>query len=132
VDNSNNRDEIPYGYGIDKVSHSNSNFNSNTVVPTVRAATAGSKIPEGFREVDALYAEVIPLVNEKFHDWYCKVFHRLGREKVLQLAAEAKADGIRGDPKRLFSALLTKATGMQQSTASTVDELFGPKYAKGR
>jgi hypothetical protein len=93
-------------------------FNSRT------AATTGSKIRgNGFADVDALYEDLRPLVNEKFHDWYCKVFFKLGREKVWRLASEAKAD-TNGDPKRLFSALLTRESGTEPGSATQIGDML--------
>jgi hypothetical protein len=56
-------------------------------------------------EADELYDLLGGLVNSQFKAWYCKQFYRLGRERVLQLAAIAKADA-KTDPRRYFSRLL--------------------------
>lgn len=60
-----------------------------------------------YRDADALYAELSDLVNEQFKAWYCHHFHRIGRERVFVLAAQARADGF--NKRRLFSHLLKAA-----------------------
>jgi hypothetical protein len=56
---------------------------------------------------DYLYKELGGLVNDSFKPWYMKQFYRLGKERVLILAAQAKADGK--EPAKLFSLLLKRA-----------------------
>lgn len=115
-------------YGIHKVSHSNSNSNSNSKTTVARASstsepsqnghakaataeTTGSKKSENsYTEVDRLYDHLQPLLNDQFRKWYCGVFFKLGRERVLVLASQAKADS-NDDPKKLFSKLLADAIG---------------------
>lgn len=58
-------------------------------------------------ENDELYEQLSDLVTGQFRPWFCKHFYRLGRERVLQLAAVAKADGK--DPKKYFCKLLKEA-----------------------
>jgi hypothetical protein len=53
---------------------------------------------------DYLYEQLSDLVNQQFRAWYCKEFYRLGKDKVLQLASIARADGRQ--PARLFSLLI--------------------------
>ena len=53
---------------------------------------------------DYLFKDLGDLVNERFKPWYMKEFYRLGKEKVLILASQAKADGKY--PAKLFSKLL--------------------------
>jgi hypothetical protein len=64
---------------------------------------------EKYKEIDLLYESVKELCNDKFRLWYCKQFNVIGRERVLNLASEARADGK--DPQKLFSHLITKETG---------------------
>jgi len=59
-------------------------------------------------EVDLLFDDLKDLVNDKFRAWYCKMFFKLGREKVLVLASQARADAKK-DSRRLFSYLLKKS-----------------------
>lgn len=72
--------------------------NLNTTVTTV-----GNK----YKLTESLYTELGGLVNDAFKPWYCKQFHRLGVDKVMQLASIARADGR--EPARLFSRLLKDA-----------------------
>ena len=104
----------------------------NPVVPTVRqsksvenseqqetAGTTGLKKLEGrsYTEVSMLYEDLQKqgLVNDKFKGWYCQAFFKLGREKVLRLASEAKADGK--DPQKLFNHLVGRESGLKQKAA---------------
>lgn len=57
--------------------------------------------------VDNLIVELNELITPAFKAWYCKQFYRLGRERVLRLAAIAKADGF--DQRKYFSKLLKEA-----------------------
>ena len=58
---------------------------------------------------DLLYGELGDLVNPdpKWRPYYCKKFYELGKDVVLRLAGEARAD-CRIDRRRLFSHLLKK------------------------
>jgi hypothetical protein len=67
-----------------------------TIAPTNRG--------EKFQEADQLFDMLKDLVNEDWKPWYCKHFHRLGRERTLILAAQARVDGF--DKRKLFSHLL--------------------------
>lgn len=58
-------------------------------------------------ENDHLYEQLSDLTNPTFKAWYMKHFYRLGRERVLILAAQARSDGKQ--PARLFSKLLKEA-----------------------
>lgn len=53
---------------------------------------------------DRLYSDLHDLVNPEFRAWYCREFYRLGVERVLALASQARVDGK--DPSKLFSYLL--------------------------
>jgi len=55
-------------------------------------------------ENDFLFEELSDLCSKDFRGWYCKLFYKLGREKVLKLASIARADGK--NPPRYFSYLL--------------------------
>ncbi len=57
---------------------------------------------------DYLYMELSDLVNPQFKSWYMKCFYKLGKDRVLTLAAQARADGKQ--PRKLFSLLLKQAT----------------------
>lgn len=54
--------------------------------------------------IDLLIVELSDLVNSQFKAWYCKMFYRLGRERVMILASKARADGY--DKRKYFSKLL--------------------------
>ena len=49
------------------------------------------------------------LVNTRYKAWYCSQFFKLGREKVMRIASEAKADGT--NPQKLFNHKLSVETG---------------------
>lgn len=55
---------------------------------------------------DILYEDLNDLTNDQFKCWYMKAFYKLGKDKVLVLASQARADG--SNPKKLFSHLLKK------------------------
>ena len=57
--------------------------------------------------MDQLFRELQDLVNPQFKAWYCKMFYKLGRDKVIVLASLARADGY--DQRRYFSKLLKQA-----------------------
>ena len=56
---------------------------------------------------DFLFEQLDDLVNPAFKPWYCKMFYRLGKDRVLVLASQARSDGKQ--PPRLFSKLLKEA-----------------------
>lgn len=60
-----------------------------------------------FKEANELLKILSDLVNTQFKRWYCKQFYRLGRTRVMEIAALAHADGK--DPQKLFSFLLKNA-----------------------
>lgn len=72
----------------------------------VKRRTTG-QLENKYFEVDKLLDETSDLVNDTFRSWYCKMYHKLGRERVLVLASQARADGK--DSAKLFSHLLRKA-----------------------
>lgn len=53
---------------------------------------------------DFLYEQLQELCCPTYKAWYCREFYRLGRDKVLQLASIAKADG--NEPAKYFSRLI--------------------------
>lgn len=55
---------------------------------------------------NTLLEETKDLINPKFSQWYRKRFTELGKDRVLQLASIARADGK--NPPRLFNYLLKK------------------------
>jgi hypothetical protein len=55
---------------------------------------------------DHLFSQLGDLVNSQFKAWYCKRFYAIGKDRVLVLASQARADGK--NPPRLFSMLLKK------------------------
>lgn len=69
--------------------------NINTTVTTV-----GTK----YKTTELLYSDLDDLVNERFKKWYCKKFHQLGKERVLELASVARQDGR--NPRTYFAWLL--------------------------
>lgn len=117
----NNEKDTPVRYGIDTLSHSKANVNTKSKpnvkadAPTI-AGTTGLKKLEGrsYTDINILFDDfkVQGLVNEEFKAWYCKAFFKLGRDRVLVLASQAKADG--NDPLKLFSHLLTKESGVKK------------------
>lgn len=56
--------------------------------------------------IDLLFGELGDLTNPTFKAWYCKLFYTIGRQRVLQLASIARADGY--DTRKYFSKLLKK------------------------
>lgn len=77
--------------------------------PTVTTVTiADENRGEQFHETDQLFDQLQDLVNHQFRRWYCHHFHRLGRERVFILAAQARADGF--NKRKLFSYLLKIST----------------------
>lgn len=58
-------------------------------------------------EADILFEDLQDLTNPQFRAWYCKMFFKLGRERVLILASQARADAKK-DSRKLFSYLLKK------------------------
>lgn len=65
-------------------------------------------------DVDNLYEELKPLVNDSFKPWYCQKFYKIGVGRTLELASIAKADGK--NPARLFSYLLKLETNNNSTT----------------
>lgn len=74
----------------------------NKFNPTVQLAIGDN------REVDILLKETSELQSTEFKSWYAKCYRQLGKDRVFELASQAKADGQ--NPKKLFSYLLKKAT----------------------
>lgn len=76
--------------------------------PTEQLAVVDQVSFKGMRgyEADALFEDLSDLTNIEFKRWYCKRFYELGKDRVLVLAGQAKADG--GNPKKLFSYLLKR------------------------
>ena len=85
-----------------------------TTVPTGRnyISTTDTTVKEGdelkskYFEADALFDQYQDLVNAEFRKWYCKMFYKIGAERVVQLASLARADGK--NPRKYFSYLLRK------------------------
>lgn len=75
--------------------------------------TTGLKKLDGrkYSDITILYDDLNSqgLVNSKYKAWYCSQFFKLGREKVLRIASESKADGK--DPQKLFNHKLSVETG---------------------
>lgn len=53
---------------------------------------------------DSVYAEIPDLVNDQFRSWYCDMFYKIGKERVLTLIKVARTEGK--NPARYFSHLL--------------------------
>lgn len=74
--------------------------------------TTGLKKLDGrkYSDITAVYDDLLEqgLINEKYKAWYCSSFFKIGRERVMILASQAKADGK--DPQKLFSHLISKET----------------------
>lgn len=58
-------------------------------------------------DADELFDQLSELVNPTYRAWYCKMFYQLGKNRVMELASVAKADGK--EPRKLFSLLLKRA-----------------------
>lgn len=58
-------------------------------------------------DADHLFDMLPDLVNPTFKAWYCRMFYKLGKDRVLQLASLARQDGK--DNRKYFSHLLKKA-----------------------
>lgn len=56
-------------------------------------------------ENDQLFEMLTDLVNPTYRAWYCGLFYKLGRERVLRLASVARADA-KTNPRGYFSKLL--------------------------
>lgn len=56
---------------------------------------------------DHLFNQLTDLVNPQFRAWYCAKFYVLGKNRVLEIASQARADGK--DSRKLFSYLLKKS-----------------------
>lgn len=86
------------------------NYPIKTTVPTGRnnISTTDTTVKEGgkYFEADALFDQYQDLVNAEFRKWYCKMFYKIGSERVVQLASLARADGK--NPRKYFSYLLRK------------------------
>lgn len=61
----------------------------------------------GRYENDELFDQLSDLVSADWRPWYCKHFYRLGKDRVLQLAGVARAEGR--SPKKYFARLLKQA-----------------------
>ena len=64
-------------------------YNSRQLVPTEgiyipSTDTTDTTNTERMFEADALLNELSDLVNPQFRAWYCKVFYRLGRQRVYE------------------------------------------------
>lgn len=59
-------------------------------------------------ETDLIYSDLSDLVNHQYKAWYCSKIFELGRERVMILASQARADGT--NKVKLFSHLLKKAS----------------------
>lgn len=69
--------------------------------------TTVSTVKEGKKwDVDHLFDQYPDLVNPQFKAWYCKMFYRLGKDRVMQLASLARQDGH--NSRKYFSHLLRK------------------------
>lgn len=79
------------------------NFDSY-VVRKSTPITVGKK---EYQEQDQLFEILSDLVNEQFKPWYCSRFYAIGRERVMILASQARADALQ-DKQKLFSYLLRK------------------------
>jgi membrane-bound lytic murein transglycosylase MltF len=66
----------------------------------------GSKYTKRY-DADELFDQLSELVNPVYRAWYCKMFYKIGKDKVMQIASIAKADGK--EPRKLFSLLLKQA-----------------------
>ena len=91
--------------------HSLSEILTNTSkVPT--NGTNGLKLNKtnGFRSIDLVIVEAGSVINSdpNYYKWYCRMAHKLGPKRFLELAREAIVDGK--NPKRLFTYLLKKNT----------------------
>lgn len=72
-----------------------------------KTTTGKNEKKDKYKEIDLLYEDLSDLVNSQFKLWYCKSFNKIGREKILRLASEARADANQ-DKRKLFSHLIRK------------------------
>lgn len=84
-----------------------STIDSTTVTTGKNFKPIVTTVGDKYKLTESLYSELGQLVNVAFKPWYCKQFHRLGADKVLELASIAMADGRQ--PAKLFSKLLKDA-----------------------
>lgn len=73
---------------------------------TIGTTGTGTKYNNSY-ECDELYEQLPDLVNRQYRGWFCKQFYRLGKDKVLKLAAVARTDGL--NAPRYFAKLLKEA-----------------------
>lgn len=71
---------------------------------TIGVSNRGTK----YVTIDQLFDYLSDLVNDTFRPWYCRQFYRLGRERTLILASQARNDGR--DKRKLFSHLLKETS----------------------
>ena len=71
-----------------------------------KTTTGINEKKEKYKDIDLLYEDLKELCNSDYRLWYCKQFNIIGRERVLILASQARADGT--DSKKLFSHLIRK------------------------
>jgi len=69
--------------------------------------------PSSYKTTDLLIIELADLLNPSYHKWYCLVFFKLGKERVLDLASQARVDGRL--PAKLFSHLLKLALAQHKT-----------------
>lgn len=81
-------------------------MNLSAIMSNRKTAASTTGLDKKYLETDLLYEDLSSLVNSQFKAWYCSRFYALGRERVLILASQARADGK--DPVKLFSYLLRK------------------------
>lgn len=92
---------------IHETSYFNCNCNTNSHTAVGTTGQLDKKVSKQYFEVNVLYEDLGDLVNDKFKAWYCQTFYKIGREKVMILASQARADG--NDSPKLFSKLLREA-----------------------
>lgn len=108
----------PEQYNSNSIQSNSIKSNSNSIKSTADVTgTTGDKNLEGrkYGDISLLYEDLEKkgLVNNQYKGWYCSAFFKIGRERVLILASQARADGK--DPAKLFSHLIQKESGLKQT-----------------
>lgn len=65
---------------------------------------------------DTLFTDLGSLCNPLFRSWYCNVFYKLGKDRVLGIASEAR---LGRHPQRYFSYLLKEALNQKTPQGAT-------------
>lgn len=78
-------------------------FNKVKTTDTTDTTVTTGKYTKRY-DADELFDQLSELVNPAYRAWYCKMFYKLGKDRVLHLASVARSDGK--NPRAYFSKLL--------------------------